>query len=106
MKLSILFSLLLFTTSAFADISIVSPTEDEAVRANNGMVTVVVDTTEHVEYVVDGMIRTPEERLEKGAVLYLYRGTHELQVFIIKDSKRVNSETVTFHVLRVHKNKG
>ncbi len=89
-------------------LSIISPTDDSPVRANDGSLEVSIDlspalqTGHHFVLLIDGS-PVGEGMGPNFSLQNIDRGTHTLQVQVVDDSGNeiISSNNVTFHMLRV-----
>ena len=92
-------------------IEIVSPIDDETIRANVGTVVINVsvtptldqDRSDQVVVKLDGQELGEPSSSSSFTLTNIERGTHTVQVSIIDKSKKVlkSSKTVTFHLQRI-----
>ena len=103
MKLTILFTLLLLSVQTMADsFYIISPKDDEGVRANDNLVTIEVGGVniqkEPMEIIIDNKHIVPADRNGNKFTIFLDRGTHSVKVYA--PQMGVISKSTTFHVLQ------
>ena len=93
--------------ASYTEFAIVSPTEDQAVRTNNGNVSIsmTLDPSLHAKHVI--VVSVDGQKIGKGSSTSLQlqnlpRGTHTVQAAVVdeKGSEVIRTENVTFHVLR------
>lgn len=85
-----------------------APKNDEAIRANDGNINVVVGLSPRllpnhsVQLKLDGKDISQAQKVPYFSLSEMERGTHELQAVIVDDEtgeEVQNSETITFHIL-------
>ncbi|WP_195758367.1 DUF4124 domain-containing protein [Kangiella sp. HZ709] len=90
-------------------LSIEKPTNDEAVRANDGNLYIIVAITpmlqrEHsIRLLMDGEAASPDQKVPYFSLTSVDRGTHQLTAQVIDDSTGEilqSSESTEFHLLR------
>jgi len=95
--------------SPYSSLTVSSPRKDEAIRANNGAVTVTLALTpsllhgDRLRVTLDGVERLIET--SSMNLSNLPRGGHTVQAAVVNAAGKVliSSEPVTFFVLRAHK---
>ena len=92
----------------YTALTIVSPTNDEAVRSNNGAVNIAMNLAPslHARHAV--VIAVNGQTVGQGSstsltLQNLPRGTHTVQAAIVDEAGKeiIRSKTITFHVLRI-----
>ncbi len=92
----------------YTEFAIVTPTDDEAVRSNNGSVGVSMNLAPslHAQHAV--VVSVNGQKVGKGSstsltLQNLPRGTHTVQAAIVDEAGKeiIRSKTITFHVLRI-----
>ncbi len=93
--------------SAYTQFAIVSPSEDESVRSNNGAVSINMNLAPslHADHAI--VVSMDGQAIGKGSSTSLQlqnlpRGTHTVQATVVDaaGAELIRTETVTFHVLR------
>lgn len=94
----------------YKSIRIISPLADEAIRTNNGNISVKAELKpplqsrlkHHIQWQLDGKIMTGANSLKLN-LKNLDRGTHRLQLRVINshDETVIRTTTISFHILRV-----
>ena len=94
--------------AAYTEFAIVSPTDDQAIRANNGNVSVSMSLAPslHADHAI--VVSVNGQKIGKGSSTSLQlqnlpRGTHTVQAAVVdnKGQEVIRTGNVTFHVLRV-----
>jgi hypothetical protein len=97
--------------AGYAAFTIVSPEQDQALRSNNGNVTVGIaiepelKPKHYLVYMLDGAPFGERVKSTIQTFENLDRGTHSVQIALVDDAGEEISRTdmVTFHLLRQHK---
>ncbi len=92
----------------YTEFVIISPTDDEAVRSNNGSVGVSMSLAPslHAQHAV--VVSVNGQKVGKGSstsltLQNLPRGTHTVQAAVVDETGKevIRSKSVTFHILRI-----
>ncbi len=93
--------------------TIVSPTDDQAIRSNEGTINIQVSTTpekensQKLQLYLDGVALGQPQISPTISAQNIDRGTHQLEVHLIDENDKLLAKTqvVTVHLQRVHINR-